>query len=356
MPPFSDMVPTPQHLQPMRGCIGWIVTDGRASSVAATEGVATALGLAAEHRQLASRALWNTLPTLSLLYPHDVPSATGGTLSPPWPDIVIAAGHRTIPYLQALRRASEGATFTVFLHGTRARRDIADLIWCPAHEHLSGSNIISTITSPHGMGPRQLRALRRRPNPEIDALSAPITAILLGGPNQTTKFNAAALAWLAECLRNLSNSGVSFLIAPSRRTTAPLIRTVTEATRSARRVVWARENSSSPHWTFLAHAELAIVTADSVTMTSAACATGRPVYVFDPGSSSEKLKRFHEALRQYGATKPLTSQIRPTELWSYKPLDSAPKIASEILRRFTAARSPRTLLPLELSMTRTGIC
>lgn len=355
MPPISEMATVPSAVPRMQGCMGWIVTDGRMGTVATASGVAAALGLEVEHKRVAPRALWSALPARSVLDPDERYSEHGSTLVPPWPDIAIAAGRRTIPYLRALRRASEGATFTVILQHPHTRLDIADLIWCPAHDRPNGVNAISTLTSPHCMRPHDLAALRRAPCAQIEALGRPLAAVLLGGPNHVYKFGAAALERLAGCLRNLVAEGVSFLITPSRRTTAALFRTVTEATRGARRIVWTREGTN-PYWTFLAHADFTIVTGDSINMTSEACVTGRPVYVFEPDGGSEKFKRFHASLHEYGATRPLITRTQVADRWSYIPLDATPTIAAEIVRRFGIARAPRGAAPFTLSTaTRSGI-
>ena len=146
----------------------------------------------------------------------------------------------------------------------------------------------------------------------------------------------------------MAAAGTSFLIAPSERTTASLFRTVTAATRGARRIL-STPRGAIPYWTLLAHADLVIVTADSVGMTSDACATGRPVYVFEPSGGSEKLTLLHALLRSHGATRALTPQIDPADKWSYRPLDAVPEIAAEIARRFRAAREPATSAQFRLS-------
>jgi mitochondrial fission protein ELM1 len=326
----------------------WIVTDGRRGSVATAAGIAETLGLHAEHRRVAPRALWSTLPSWSFLDPLKALATSSGMLTPPWPDIAIASGRQTIPYLQALRRTSEGATFTVLLQNPRTRLDVADLIWCPAHDRLSGANVISTLTSPHVMRPDRLAEMRSRPVAEFEAVGRPLAAVLLGGPNRVFRYDAETIERLAQCLRNLATAGVSFLITPSRRTTAPIFRAVTAATRGAKRIVSTREGKN-PYWTFLAHSDFAIVTGDSVNMVSEACATGRPVYVFEPDGGSEKFGRFHASLRVYGAAQPLTPWTRITESWTYPPLDSAPQIAGEIVRRFNATRTTRAHLACTLS-------
>jgi len=320
-------------------CFGWIVTDGNLGTRAKTAGIARTLGIEFEHKQVRPRLPWDKLAPWGPVDPAENFGRRGSTFSPPWPDIAIAAGRRTIPYLSALRRASEGATFTVLLQHPRTSLDVADLIWCPSHDALRGSSVISTPTTPHVMRPQELAALRRRSDSEIAALPRPLVAVMLGGPNSVFRFDAASIRRLTEALDALKRRGASFLITPSQRTTSVLFRAVTEATRGAQRIVWTK-TGPNPYWTFLALADLVVVTGDSVNLTSEACVTGKPVYVFEPSGGSPKFARFHSCLRDYGATRPLTEQVDPEASWSYQPLDAGPVIASEIALRYRASREP----------------
>lgn len=324
--------------QPLPAC-GLIVTDGRAGARARATGVARALGF---ELGLAPRASCSTLWSWNVLDPLERFNRSSGTFCGPWPDIAIATGHGTVPYLKTLRRASEGATFTVLLQRPRTRLDVADLIWCPAHDSPQAANVISTPTTPHVMRPGDFLALQRTPAPEIEAMGRPVAAVLLGGPDTTFNFDASTLEHFAESLRRFVGAGISFLITSSQRTNSALLRTATEATRGAKRIVWSGLGAN-PYWSFLAHADLVIVTGDSLNMTSEACATGKPVYVFEPGGGLDKHTLFHAHLRDYGATRPLTAQVDPCATWSYRPLDSAPYIATEIVRRFRASRDPIAL-------------
>ncbi len=340
MPAMLDTAAFWPFAQSMHERSGWIVTDGRMGPVSAASGVAEAIGLRFEHKRIAARATWSILPARSFLDPGDGFENADRFLLPPWPEIAIAAGNRTIPYLQALRRASEGATFTVALQHHATRADLADLIWCPAHEGHTGANIISTLTTPHLTRPQRLIALRTGRPPEIAALPGPLIAVLLGGPNRLYRYDAETLDRFGTCLRKLADAGASFLITPSRRTTAALFRTAAHATRNARRIIWTGR-APNPYWTFLANADLTIVTADSVNMTSEACVTGRPVYVFEPMGGSDSMVRFHASLARHGATRSLTPDIDPAEKWRYRPLDAAPRIAAEIACRFKSSSTPR---------------
>lgn len=336
MPAMLDTAASWPRAQSIRERSGWIVTDGRMGTVAAASGVASAIGLTFEHKRIANRATWSILPARSILDPRD---SGERPLIPPWPDIAIAAGNRTMPYLQALRRVSAGATFTVALQHHVTQSDLADLIWCPAHEEHAGANIISTLTTPHVMRPHALAALRSVRTPEICALPRPLAAVLIGGPNRQYRYDTQTLERFGASLRKLADAGASFLITPSRRTTAALLRTAITATRDAPRIIW-NGRGPNPYWTFLAQADFTVVTGDSVSMVSEACVTGRQVYVFESSAGLGRIAKFHESLQAHGATRPLTPDIDPREQWRYRPLDAAPRIAAEIACRFNSPSAP----------------
>ncbi len=110
-----------------------------------------------------------------------------------------------------------------------------------------------------------------------------------------------------------------------------------DATKGLKRVLWNGEGEN-PYPYFLAHADAFVVPADSVNMTGEPCATGRPVYLFEPEGGSPKFTRFHEALRRHGATRPMPAHFRRLESWSYAPLNSSETIAAEIARRWVRRR------------------
>jgi len=85
----------------------------------------------------------------------------------------------------------------------------------------------------------------------------------------------------------------------------------------------------------LALADYILVTEDSVSLASEACATGKPVYVIPLSGGSARHRRFHEALRAEGLTRPFAGRL---ERWSYQPLFDAARVAEEV-RRSLARRA-----------------
>ncbi len=329
----QDQIETDRPQGVLSGARAWIITDGKAGMVVQCKGVADALGLDYEMKCVKTRGIWRALPPWGPVQPADRPGRPGALLSPPWPVIAIGSGRASIPYIRAIRRYSEGATFTLILQDPRTGAGVADLIWVPEHDRLRGSNVVVTVTSPHSYSPERLARLRRELPPEIEALPHPRVAVVLGGKNGSYKFTDADDDRLATALESIGRLGASFMITPSRRTHSRLLRVADKATQSRPRILWdGMGENPYPH--FLAAADWLVVTAESVNMTGEACATGRPVYVFEPSRGSRKFRHFHQRLQGIGATRPLPSVVEQLESWSYAPIDSAAVIAREVERRY----------------------
>ncbi len=297
-------------------------------------GVADALGIAYEMKHVAPRGVFAMTAPWGPIAPSERFGQPGSFFAPPWPDLAIATGRASIPYLRALRRRAGPATFTVVLQDPKTGAGTADLIWVPAHDTRRGSNVITTLTAPHSFSPARLAALRAWVPPEIAALPTPRVAVILGGKNGVYTFTDADDDRLETSLRSLGARGAGFMVTPSRRTHQRLIRAVTAATANRPRLIWDGVGGN-PYPDFLAHADALVVTADSVNMCGEACATGKPVYVFTPSGGSAKFSRFHAGLAASGATRPLPNAFTTFEPWPYPAIDSAASIATEITSRWT---------------------
>lgn len=325
--------PDPNTPRPLSDAKAWIITDGKAGMVVQACGVADALGLDYEMKDVHPTGIWRVLAPWGPVNPAERLGEQGSEFAPPWPQIVIATGRASIPYIRAIRGKAGPATYTVVLQDPKSGANTADLIWVPAHDRRRGPNVTTTITSPHSFSQSRLAALRAELPAEITALPPPRVAVVLGGKNGVYKYNEADDARFAKSLESLAALGASFMITSSRRTHQRLVTAVDKATRNAPRILWTGEGKN-PYANFLAAADALIVTADSVNMCGEACATGRPVYIFTPTGGSAKFTRFHEALATRSATRELPERFTQLETWDYSPIDAAQAIAAEIERRY----------------------
>ena len=325
----------PEVSRQLRGATAWLITDDKIGMLVQCRGVADALGVEAIHKQVAPKGVWRLLAPWFGPAPSERVGKAGSLLGPPWPDIVIATGRHSIPYLRRVRRLAGDKVFSVVLQDPKTGLGTADLIWVPAHDRLRGGNVVTTLTSAHSFPASRLALLRASLPADIAALPGPRVTVVLGGTGGGYAFSEADMTRLAGSLQALARTGVSFLITPSRRTPPALLEAVDAATRQTPRILW-QGAGANPYPDFLAHADALVVTADSVNMTGEACATGRPVYVFFPSAGSPKFQRFHAALNEAGATRALPQAPGRLETWAYHLPDAASTIAAEIERRWLA--------------------
>lgn len=311
---------------PLAGRRAWLVTDGKAGHEAQAEGVAVALGVEYRFVRVDPRGI------ARLMAPWG-PAARDFKPEPPWPAIVIGIGRTAIPALRAVRKRAGAQTFAVVLQDPRTGRGIADLVWVPEHDALRGGNVVTTLTPPNRFTGALLDGLRRAPDADIDALPAPRVLLAIGGVGKVWRYTPADAQSLAAAIAALGRQGASFLVTPSRRTPAHVLDAVAAALMPFAHILW-RGDGENPYARFLAKADAVVVTADSVSMTGEACATGRPVYVFRPSGGSDKFRRFHDALVRCGATRPLDATTRLDLGWGGVPIRSAEVIARAIEQRW----------------------
>lgn len=314
----------------------WVLTDGKAGDEVQCLGVAERLGVVPEIRRIAPGPPWSWLMPRGPIDPREAPEREASPIRPPFPDIVIASGRRAVAYLRAVRKASQGRTFTVFLKDPRIGTSAADLIWVSEHDRLRGGNVLVTVTSPHRLAPTALAAARATPPPALAALPSPRAAVLVGGDSRHHRFRPQDIESFASLLDRLAGSGVTLMGSRSRRTPPALDAAVAEIFRR-HGGWWWDGTGANPYVPLLALADTIVATADSTNMIGEAAATGVPILVFEPHGGHGKLAKFLEALKRHGAVHHFQGKLEGER---YEPLDSTGTIAAAVLegwRRHKAA-------------------
>ena len=317
----------------------WVLTDGKAGDEVQCLGVAERLGVTPEIRRVAPRAPFAWLMPRGPIDPREAPDRPGSPLRPPFPDIAIASGRRAVSYLRALRKASNGRSFTVFLKDPRVGTGAADLVWVPEHDRLRGENVLVTVTSPHGLSPTRLEQARLKPHAAIAALPSPRVAVLAGGDSRHHRFRPDDIARFAGLLDQLAGSGVALMGSRSRRT-SPELDAAVAAVFARHGGWWWDGTGENPYVALLAHADAVVTTADSTNMIGEATATGAPILVFEPHGGHGKLAKFLEALKRQGAVHHFEGRL---EGGRYQPLDSTAEIANAVRQGWMRHRSERDL-------------
>lgn len=317
----------------------WILADERIGNVHQCLGVAEALDVPYRTKRLAynrGARLPNVLLGRTLAH---LKKESAAAIAPPWPDIVIAAGRRTVPVARTIKRRSGERAFLVQLMWPGAHAADLNLIATPDHDRIRPRpNLLRTVGAPNHVTPQRLAAARETWRDRLAGVSPPRIAVLVGGDTRHHGFTPVLARELGRQASDLARKiGGSLMIATSRRTGGgaeeALMAAIGNRTESH---FWRGGEENNPYLAYLALSDIVIVTGDSTSMCTEACATGRPVYIFAPdGATAAKHRRLHERLYARGCARPLTAACVDADPlgWRYRPLNDAATIAREILRR-----------------------
>ena len=308
----------------------WILTEGHAGMESQGMGVANALGCETVLKRSRLRFPWRFAPPNILLPPLSAVTRDSDSLMPPWPNLLITCGKRSVGISIALRRRSAGRIFTVHIQDPHVHPRNFDLVAAPRHDGLTGANVIVTNMAVHPVTRERLETAKRAFMPMLRDLPRPLVAVLIGGSNRRYRLTNRVMASIAEQLASLcAQYGAGLVITPSRRTGERNEAVLRERLMDCPAVIWDGRGEN-PYFGFLALADAIIVTGDSVSMVSEACATGKPVYVIDLEGGSKRFNRFHDLSRRDGLTRPFVGTL---ETWHYTPPDDTTRVAEEVRRR-----------------------
>ncbi len=313
----------------VEGASCWILSDGKAGDEAQCLGITERLRLKAEIRRIKPRALFAWFMPWGPVDPAEAADKLNSPIAPPWPDIVIASGRRTVAYLKSIRKLSDGRVMTVYLKDPSSGSDTAEMIWVPRHDKLRADNVLATLTSPHRIAPERL-AVARQQKPDWVKPDQLTIGVMLGGDSKHHRFTPENIAELVANLSALADTGANLVVTPSRRTPAALADTIRLLCADAGGFFWDG-SGVNPYLAILAHADHLVVTADSVNMLGEAASTGKPIHLFTPSGGHTKISSFVKGLIDHGAVRPLSDHL---ETWAYEPLDATPIVAVALAKAF----------------------
>jgi hypothetical protein len=181
----------------------------------------------------------------------------------------------------------------------------------------------------------KLAAAARRFEARLSYLPRPLIAVLVGGSNKHQDCAPETMHRLADQLIAAARECDGGLaVTTSRRTEEENEKILRRRLQAVPLFFWDG-TEENPYLGLLALADALVVTSDSVSMVSEACATGKPVYIFEMGQEHRKLRQFHKTLMEDGITRPFAGKI---EQWTYDPPNENQKIAAVVRSRLYQIR------------------
>jgi mitochondrial fission protein ELM1 len=263
----------------------WVVTGYRAGERAQILALAEALGWPFEVKELDYRLSAARVSLFRRSHLRGFWMERSSRLEPPWPDLVITAGMRNEPACRWIRDQSGGHTRLVHIGRPWARLKQFDLvITTPQYRLPERSNVLHNMLTLHRVTAARLREEARHWEARLEALPQPRIAVIVGGDSGPTTFGRKAASRLARQASKLARDrGGSLLVTTSARTAPAAIEALAAGIEVPAHVYrWRRNDDDNPYFGYLALADAIIATADSISMLTEACATGKPVYMFDP--------------------------------------------------------------------------
>jgi mitochondrial fission protein ELM1 len=260
----------------------WLLASPHAGDNSQLLALAEALGWPFAVKRLAYRAAHHALRMIPGSGLPVLDRARSSDLAPPWPDLVLAAARESEPVALDLRRRAGGRTRLVHVGSPWAPPGRYDLVIATPQYRLPGRpNVLQNELPLHRAAPAALAEAGAAWWPLLARLPRPWVALLVGGPSGPYGLDAAAGARLGRAA-SAAAAGGALLVSTSARTPAATADALAAALAvPAHLFRWRPGVAGNPYLAYLALADRFIVTADSVSMIAEACATGRPVALFD---------------------------------------------------------------------------
>ena len=315
----------------------WVLADDRAGNTAQALGVAEAF---AENPEIKTVRYTGAVVLPNVLRGFSTAGVTAETvacLKGPFPDVAVAAGRRAAPLLRYLKKKSGGKTKIVqIMYPGRFGLSDFDLIVLPHHDgcKLIRPNIMRVTGAPHRITPERLRNEKEKWTPVFESLPTPRIALIVGGATKNKPFTPEMAVDLTDRAKTLAQKlgRGSFLVTTSRRTGEEQEKIIRDALPEPKFFYgWGNKEIENPYFGFLALADHIIVTGDSVSMCSEACAAEAPVYIYAPsGTVGKKHALLHRELYDNGYAVELAKDPEPVTQGGHKRLNVAGEIAVRI--------------------------
>ncbi|GBG81744.1 hypothetical protein CBR_g33922 [Chara braunii] len=270
------------------------------------------------------------------------------------PLLVIASGRDTVAVAAEIKRLAPEATFVIQIQHPRCDVRQFDLVITPQHDYHSftpeakeevprfllrflmptqppDEHVVQTTGALHHADMITLRSAAAMWHDYFAGLPKPLVYVSIGGPSRRCNYGADLAQELVMMLEEtLEVSGGCAWISFSRRTPNKVKEHVRDRLKDHPRIsIWDGQGPN-PHLGLLSWADTFVITADSVSMLSEACSTGKPVYVIGGERCKWKLAQFHRTLEKRGAIRKFVGNENMRDAWSYPPLNDNAEAAAKV--------------------------
>ena len=306
-----------------------LLTNGVQGLISQAEGLAKALNLDFKHYFVNLKKPWkyfpiNFVPVQKFVIQGEIPENTDD-------EILISCGKNGIIPSLFLKKNNKNL-LNIHIQNPAVSLSNFDLVIAPEHDHISGSNVISTFGSLHYVTQEEIKNVNNYFSKYNFFKNEKIVTIILGGPNRYYNFTKIELLKIFYDLKeNFLDKNYKLIIIKSRRTPNDII-TFAKNYFLDTAIVVDKVNKEA-YFSALKISNILIVTSDSTSMISECAVTEKPIFVakLNPISQNKKFNFFLDSFRQKGIIRFLGEKV---DYWSYPVLNETNRVANIIKQRF----------------------
>lgn len=285
----------------------WILVDeNKKGTENQCLGLAEALGLTPELYSINLIPPFGWWPSVIKRGALSISRSKQGRLAPPWPDVIITAGRRSVGAALACKHMAPKCIL-IALQDPKVGPHRFDWVISPSHDGVSGSNVIQTTGALNRISPHMLAQGAASFQPDLSAFPSQRIGVLIGGNARGVSFTQATAQFIAAQLKDAAKDKTLFL-STSRRTP----KTVQSILRAELAHIPGYQyygTGPNPYQAMLWAADVLVVTSDSVSMMSEGCSSGKPVYVMEVPGTRQKFQSFIQSLYAQGFARPFDSSL-----------------------------------------------
>lgn len=189
-------------------------------------------------------------------------------LEAPWPDLVLTVGRSPANVALWIRQQSGGHSKIVLFGKPSGLMDQFDLIITSTETLIPPYKNVQQILMPlMQINQTAVEAAGREWQSRFSQFPRPVVGIMVGGPTNPFKYDAAVVNQLIEAAERVSKAGGTAYFTTSRRTPASVVQALkARLPQGAQWFEWNSNATDNPYLALLALADRFVVTGDSISM------------------------------------------------------------------------------------------
>ncbi len=299
-----------------------LLTEGMHGMISQVEGLAKSLNLSFSHHTVKLKSFWNFIPPKFTPISENVLKERFIFDS----RVIISCGRKSVIPSIALKKRYKDQVFNIHIQDPKVSISNFDLIVCPEHDGLTGSNVLKTKGSIHYLTLDEIR--KNSHYLKIERDNKKVVTFIIGGPNKYYSFSESEINKTFNQIKTFfTPDKYKLIVIPSYRTPKEIVRKAYNTFSHNHLVIKTVDKKA--YLSSLSLADIIVVTCDSTSMISEAAMTSKPIYIANMKAKRKnyRFQNFYSQFKEMKIIRDLDSYQDSIDLWTYNQLDETKRIA-----------------------------